>query len=191
MAAVARHEKSKLPSSRAIGMIVGAPVMAIATLRLPKRLTLALAIFAAGHVITLAAVAAVVIGRFAPNDQHGAAPSVGSELRALRSWRLRLVLRATVLVMGGCMGTFSFLSPLLTERSGIPLEFVPGGIAAGSLIGGRTLDTALGEPGPATVGVVMVALGLIPLIALAAKRVSRPETSATDHFDRAAQAARA
>jgi DHA1 family inner membrane transport protein len=34
-------------------MIVGAPVMAIATLRLPKRLTLvlALAIFAAGHVI--------------------------------------------------------------------------------------------------------------------------------------------
>src|SRR3954470_3072854 len=37
----------------AIGMIVGAPVMAIATLRLPKRATLvlALATFAAGHVI--------------------------------------------------------------------------------------------------------------------------------------------
>src|SRR3954471_8004088 len=37
----------------AIGMIVGAPVMAIVTLRLPKRATLvlALAIFAAGHVI--------------------------------------------------------------------------------------------------------------------------------------------
>src|SRR4051795_12345025 len=37
----------------AIGMIVGAPAMAVATLRLPKRLTLvlALAIFAAGHVI--------------------------------------------------------------------------------------------------------------------------------------------
>jgi DHA1 family inner membrane transport protein len=184
------------------------------------------------------------------------------------------------------MGTFSFLSPLLTERSGIPLEFVPlvvvcfgvgsmigtnvvgrfadrrpvatfiacatatglvlvmliplsaepvsaviiitllgvvtmaippvatglsvrltgsaptlaaaftvsafnGGIAAGSVIGGQTLDTALGETGPATVGVVMAALGLVPLIALAAKRVSRPETSATDHFDRAAQAVRA
>src|SRR4051812_46813349 len=146
----------------AIGMIVGAPVMAIVTLRLPKRATLvlALAIFAAGHVIAalsgsfalllaarvltavvtgafwsvasvvatraagpaassralgvmgsgvalatvlgvplgslagehvgwrgtfwavavLAAVAAVVIGRFAPADAHGAAPSVGSEL---------------------------------------------------------------------------------------------------------------
>src|SRR4051812_26423539 len=37
----------------AIGMIVGAPVMAIATLRLPKRLTLVLAlvIFAGGHVV--------------------------------------------------------------------------------------------------------------------------------------------
>src|ERR1700709_1129229 len=37
----------------ALGMIVGAPVMAIATLRLPKRATLvlALAIFAAGHVV--------------------------------------------------------------------------------------------------------------------------------------------
>src|SRR3954465_3515201 len=37
----------------AVGMIVGAPVMAIATLRLPKRATLVLAlvIFASGHVI--------------------------------------------------------------------------------------------------------------------------------------------
>lgn len=37
----------------AIGMIIGAPVMAIATLRLPRRLTLVLAllVFAAGHVL--------------------------------------------------------------------------------------------------------------------------------------------
>ena len=37
----------------ALGMIVGAPVMAIATLRLPRRLTLVLAllVFAAGHVV--------------------------------------------------------------------------------------------------------------------------------------------
>jgi predicted MFS family arabinose efflux permease len=353
----------------AIGMIVGAPLMAIATLRLPKRLTLvlALAIFAAGHVIAalsgsfallvaarvltavvtgafwsvasvvatraagpaassralgvmgsgvalstvlgvplgslagehlgwrgtfwavaaLAALAAVIIGRFAPRDGQGVAPSVRAELRALRSGRLWLVLGATVLVMGGCMGTFSFLSPLLTARSGISLQWVPlvfvcfgvgsmigtnvvgrfadrrpvatfiacataaglvlvmliplsaapvsavivitllgivtmsippvatglsvrlagsaptlaaaltvsafnGGIAAGSSIGGRTLDTALGETGPATVGVVMVALGLVPLIALAARRVSRTATSDTHNFDHgAAQAARA
>src|SRR3954464_7856964 len=177
----------------AIGMIVGAPVMAVATLRLPKRATLvlALATFAAGHVIAalsgsfalllaarvltavvtgafwsvasvvatraagpdassralgvmgtgvalatvlgvplgslagdhlgwrgafwaiaaLAAVAAVVIGRFAPKDVQGETPSVRAELRALRNARLWLMLGATVLVMGGCMGTFSYISP--------------------------------------------------------------------------------
>ena len=191
----------------AVGMIVGAPVMALATLRLPKRATLvlALATFAAGHVVAalsgsfellfaarvltgvvtgafwsaatvvatraagpdarthalgvigsgvalatvlgvplgslagdhlgwrgafwalaaLAVVAAAVIGRFTPGEETGAAVSVRSELRALRSGRLWLVLGATVLVMGGCMGTFSFISPLLTERSGIPLGLVP------------------------------------------------------------------
>ena len=37
----------------AVGMIVGAPMMAMLTLRLPRRLTLmlALAVFAVGHVI--------------------------------------------------------------------------------------------------------------------------------------------
>src|SRR4051795_11005079 len=151
----------------ALGMIVGAPVMAIATLRLPKRLTLVLAlvIFAAGHVLAavsgsfalllaarvltavvtgafwsvasvvatraagpaassralgvmgsgvalatvlgvplgslagehlgwrgtfwavaaLAALAAVIIGRWASRDGQGVAPSVRAELRALRS----------------------------------------------------------------------------------------------------------
>src|SRR3954454_10116399 len=203
-----------------VGMIVGAPVMALATLRLPKRATLVLAlvIFAAGHVIAalsgsfglllsarvltavvtgafwsvasvvatraagpgassralgvmgsgvafatvlgvplgslagehlgwrgtfwalaaLAVVAAAVIGRYTPGDASGAAVSVRSELRALRSVRLWLLLGATVLVMGGCMGTFSFISPLLTERSGIrsglvPLVFVCFGL--GSMIG--------------------------------------------------------
>src|SRR3954453_3215642 len=191
----------------AIGMIVGAPVMAIVTLRLPKRATLvlALAIFAAGHVIAalsgsfalllaarvltavvtgafwsvasvvatraagpdassralgvmgtgvalatvlgvplgsvagdhlgwrgafwavaaLAAAVAVVIGRSVPGDDGGGPVSVRSEFRALRSGSLWLVLGATVLVMGGCMGTFSFIAPLLTERSGIPLQLVP------------------------------------------------------------------
>jgi predicted MFS family arabinose efflux permease len=342
----------------AFGMILGAPVMALATLRLPKRATLvlALATFAAGHVIAalsgsvellfaarvltgvvtgafwsaatvvatravdsgtrtqalgvmgsgvalatvlgvplgslagehlgwrgafwalaaLAIVAAAVIGRFTPAEGTGAAVSVRSELRALRSGRLWLVLGSTVLVMGGCMGTFSFISPLLTERSGIPLELVPlvfvcfgvgsmigtngvgrfadrrpvatfiacaltaglvlvlliplsanpvtavivitllgavtmaippvatglsvrlagsaptlvaaftvsafnGGIATGSSIGGHTLNTSLGETGPAILGVAMVALGLIPLAALAMRRVSRSETSPGNH----------
>src|SRR3954453_3405532 len=79
----------------AIGMIVGAPVMAIVTLRLPKRATLvlALAIFAAGHVIAalsgsfallLAArvLTAVVTGAFWSGASvvatRGAGPAAGS-----------------------------------------------------------------------------------------------------------------
>jgi hypothetical protein len=48
------------------------------------------------------------------------------------------------------------------------------GIAASSSIAGYTLDSSLGAPGPATVAAAMVGLGLVPLIALAAKRVRRP-----------------
>jgi predicted MFS family arabinose efflux permease len=51
-----------------------------------------------------------------------------------------------------------------------------GGIAAGASVGGKTLDS-LGETGPATVGVVMVALGLIPLAALGMRRPRRTATS--------------
>jgi DHA1 family inner membrane transport protein len=267
-------------SGVALATVVGVPLGSVAGEHLGWRGTF-------WAVAALAALAAVVIGRFAPDDDHGAAPSVGSELQALRSGSLWLVLGATVLVMGGCMGTFSFLSPLLTERSGIPLGLVPlvfvcfgvgsmigtnvvgrfadrrpvatfiacaiaaglvlamliplsaqpvsavivitllgvvtmaippvatglsvrlagsaptlaaaltvsafnGGIAIGSLVGGQTLDSSLGETGPATVGVVMAALGLVPLIALAAKRVSASNTADTNHFNPcAAHAARA
>src|SRR3954462_1017783 len=337
----------------AFGMILGAPVMALATLRLPKRATLVLALttFAAGHVIAalsgsfellfaarvltgvvtgafwsaativatraagpddstralgvigsgvalatvlgvplgslagehlgwggafwalaaLAVVAAAVIGRFTPGEGTRTAVSVRSELRALRSVRLWLVLGGTVLIMGGCMGTFSFISPLVTERSGIPLGLVPlvfvcfgvgsmigtngigrfadrrpvaaligcalaaglvlllliplsakpmtagivvpllgavsmaiptaatglsvrlahsaptlaaaftvsafnGGGAPGSPIRGAPLNTSLGQTGPATLGVVMVGLGLIPLAVLAMRRASRTKT---------------
>jgi DHA1 family inner membrane transport protein len=218
----------------------------------------------------------VVIGRFVPSDTHSDAPSVGSELRALRNGPLWLVMSATVLVMGGCMATFSYIAPLLTDRAGISLALVPlvfvcfgvgsvigtnvagrladrrpvatfiasavgaalillllialsanavtavilitllggatmalppvstglsvqlarsaptlaaafsvsafnAGTAAGSSIGGYTLDTSLGTTGPATVGVVMVALGLVPLIALAAKRAGLTHPSAPEH----------
>src|SRR4051794_29045822 len=58
-----------------------------------------------------------------------------------------------------------------------------GGIAVGSSIGGHTLDTGLGATGPATVGVAMVALGLIPIAALAVKRIARAETSDHSNFN--------
>src|SRR5829696_547098 len=263
------HALGVIGSGVALATVLGVPLGSLAGEHLGWRGAFwALAAFAV--------VAAAVIGRFTPDEGTGGAVSVRSELRALRSVRLWLVLGSTVLVMGGCMATFSFISPLLTERSGIPLELVPlvfvcfgvgsmigtngvgrfadrrpvatllacalaaglvlvlliplsanpvtavlvitllgvvsmaippvatglsvrlagsartlaaaftvsafnGGIATGSSIGGHTLNTSLGETGPATLGVAMAALGLIPLAALALRRVSRTETSRDNH----------
>src|SRR3954452_25631461 len=233
----------------AVGMIVGAPVMALASLRLPKRATLvlALATFAASHIVAalsgsfellfaarvltgvvtgafwsaatvvatratapdsrtralgvigsgvalatvlgvplgslagehlgwrgafwalaaLAVVAAAVIGRFRPGEGSGAAVSVRSELGALRSVRLWLVLGATVLVMGGCMGTFSFISPLLTERSGVPLGLLPlvfVCFGVGSMIGTNGVGRFAARRPVATFTACALAAGLILML---------------------------
>jgi predicted MFS family arabinose efflux permease len=336
----------------AVGMIVGAPVMAVATLRLPRRLilVLALAVFAGGHVVAalstsfsvmlgarvltalvtgafwavasvvattaagpalasralgvmmsgvglatvvgvplgswagqqlgwrgafwalavLSALAAVIIGRLAPADHGRALSSARSEIAALRSGRLWLLIVATVFVTGGYMATFSYISPLLTDRAGLSDAAVPlvlvgfgigsligtntagrfadrrplttfvsaalgagavlglvillsthpvaavilvvllgvtgmsvppvatgmavqfagsaptlaaalavsafnGGIALGSWIAGSALDSTLGAIGPSIVGIVMLAIGLLPLAALAVTRATRSE----------------
>jgi DHA1 family inner membrane transport protein len=214
----------------AVGMIVGPPVMALLTLRLPRRLTLALAllVFALGHVIVavtgsfgvllaarfvtavatgafwatasvvaskasgptassralglvlgggmlanvigvplgafagqaigwrgpfwvlaaLAVVAAGAVIRFVPHDvRDGAGPTMRAELRSLRSGRLWLTLLTCAGVTGGVLSIYSFISPMLTDRSGLPTWMVPialmlfGAAAlAGSILGGRLGD---------------------------------------------------
>lgn len=214
----------------ALGMIIGAPLMAMLTLRLPRRLTLilALGIFAAGHIVVavgssfglllaarfltalatgafwavanvvaarvagpaassralgvvgagamlanvvgvplgafagqvmgwrgpfwalaaLGAAAIVLIARHVPHDEPGqAAVSVRSELSALRSGRLWLVLAACATTTGGVLSTYSYISPLLTDRAGLASGLVPlvlvgfgMGALAGFLVGGRLGD---------------------------------------------------
>ena len=215
----------------AVGMIVGPPVMALATLRLPARATLigALTVFAAGHVVaalsdsfavvtvsrvitalatgtfwavgavvatavagpgasaralavmsgglSLAVVAGVPLGTFASLFTGWRGPfwmlaalalvigvavlrlapatvgeassevSVRSEIAALRPWRTWVVLAVIVLAQAGFLGMYSFISPLLTDRAGIPLSLVPVvlvafGIGAliGTAVGGRFGD---------------------------------------------------
>jgi DHA1 family inner membrane transport protein len=213
----------------AIGMIVGGPTMAMATLRLPQRRTLilALAVFALGHVVAalsssftlllmarvvtalatgafwaigfviataaagpgnstravgvmiggltlanvvgvpigsfvgqftgwrgpfwalavLSALAAAFVGRFIPTVEQRAEVSVRAELRALRQGRLWLALTAAVLLMGGVLATYTYITPLLTDRAGIaegavPLVLIAFGIGAlgGTAIGGRMGD---------------------------------------------------
>lgn len=237
----------------AIGMIVGGPTMALATLRLPRRLTLvsALAIFALGHVVAalsssftvvltarvitalatgafwavgfvivttaagparatravgvmmggltlanvigvpigsfvgqytgwrgpfwalavLAALAAVFVGRYIPVTEQRAGVSVRAEVRALRQSRLWLALTAAVLIMGGVLATYTYITPLLTDRTGIPAGAVPLvlivfglGALGGTAIGGRLGDR---HPMATTITAATVtALALLLLIPL-------------------------
>ncbi|WP_228990012.1 MFS transporter [Streptomyces sp. DH8] len=243
----------------AIGMIVGGPTMALATLRLPRRLTLvaALTVFALGHLIAalsssftvvlaarvvtalatgafwavgfvivtaaagparatravgvmmggltlanvvgvpigsfvgqytgwrgpfwalalLAGLAAVYVGRFLPATQQRAEVSVRAEVRALRQGRLWLALAAAVLIMGGVLATYTYITPLLTDRAGIPSGAVPLvlivfglGALGGTAIGGRLGDR---RPTATTITAATVtALALLALIPLSTSPVT-------------------
>lgn len=213
----------------AIGMIIGSPVMALATLRLPRRTTLVLAltVYALGHVLAalssdftvvliarvvtaiaagafwavasavattaagpenrtralgvmmsgvglatvagvplgafagqilgwrgtfwalaaLAALAVPVMGKFTPASDNQGSSSIRSELRAIASGRMAILVIATILATGGGMTVFSYLSPLASDRAGIPnwaipFVFVVFGVGAiiGSNLAGRFAD---------------------------------------------------
>lgn len=239
----------------AVGMIIGAPTMALATLRLPQRqtLVLALSVFSLGHVVaalstsftvvlaarvvtalatgafwsvgfvvataaagprkatratgvmiggltlanvvgvpigsfagqfvgwrgpfwalaTLSALAAVFIGRFIPAREERATISLRAEFGALRQGRLWLALSAAVFIMGGVLATYSYVTPLLTDRAGIPAGAVPFVLIAFGVgaLGGTTTGGRLGEHRPmattltAAAATALVLLLLIPLSA--------------------------
>ena len=218
----------------AIGMIVGAPLMSMLTLRLPSRatLSLALAIFALGHVVVALAssfpvilvarfvtalatgafwaVANIVASRAAGSSANSRAlgvvgaggmlasvvgvpagavagqvmgwrgpfwmlaalsivaaglimhtvdhnwpepgsVSIRSELAGMRSLRLWLALAACVTVAGGVLSTYSYISPLLTDRTELPTGVVPlvlVGFGIGAL-GGSLLGEGVGRRPPA------------------------------------------
>jgi predicted MFS family arabinose efflux permease len=100
-----------------------------------------------------------------PDDQTA---SMHSELKALRSGRLWLAPAACATTTGGVLSAYSYISPLLTDRSGIPAGLVPlvlvgFGIGAliGSLVGGR-----LGDTRPHTTTIVAAAGATVLLLAI-------------------------
>ncbi|WP_067473536.1 MFS transporter [Actinomadura hibisca] len=243
----------------AVGMIVGGPAMAMATLRLPRRqtLVLALAVFALGHVVAatsgsftvvlaarvvtalatgafwavgfviataaagpgnatravsvmmggltlanvvgvpigslvgqftgwrgtfwalavLSGLAATVVGRFVPTVRQRAGGSVRAEIGALRQGRLWLALTAAMLIMGGVLATYTYITPLLTGRTGIaegavPLVLIAFGVGA---LGGNTIGGRLGGQRPMATtitAVVATALTLLLLIPLSTGAVA-------------------
>src|SRR4051794_3930295 len=235
----------------AVGMIVGAPLMTMLTLRLPRRLTLmlALGVFAVGHVIValgssfalllaarfltalatgafwavanvvaarsagpaarsralgivgsgamlanvvgvplgalagqligwrgpfwalaaLAAASIALISRHVPHDgPDREVVSIRSEFSALRSGRLWLVLAACATTTGGVLSAYSYISPLLTDRTGLAAGVVPlvlvgfgAGALAGTLVGGR-----LGDVRPHATTIVAPAVTTVLLLAI-------------------------
>src|SRR5438128_12682897 len=67
----------------------------------------------------LSACAAAVIGRYIPDEERGEVRSVRAEFTALRQARVWLALSAIALLLGGVLATYTYISPLLTERAGI------------------------------------------------------------------------
>ncbi|MFE9725721.1 MFS transporter [Streptomyces sp. NPDC005794] len=234
----------------AVGMIVGGPAMALATLRLPQRrtLVLALAVFALGHVVAalsgsftvvlvarvvtalatgafwavgfviatgaagpanstkavgvmmggltlanvigvpigslagqvtgwrgpfwalavLAGLAAVFVGRFIPRTEQRAQVSVRAEVRALRQGRPWLALAAAVLIMGGVLAAYTYITPLLTDRAGIPAGAVPLVLIAFGIgaLGGTAIGGRLGDRRPMATTITAAAATALTLLLL-------------------------
>jgi predicted MFS family arabinose efflux permease len=120
-------------------------------------------------VLAMASVA--LIARHVPHDdadQPGA--SLPSELAALRSGRLWLVLAACATATGGVLSVYSYISPLLTDRAGIATGLVPlvlVGFGVGSLIGtvygGRLGDV---RPHATTIAVAAATTAILAAICL-------------------------
>jgi DHA1 family inner membrane transport protein len=132
----------------------------------------------------LAVAAMALIARHVPHDGPAqAAVSIRSELSALRSGRLWLALAACATTTGGVLSSYSYVSPLLTDRAGLAPALVPlvlvgfgAGALAGFLVGGRLGDrrpyaTTIAAPAVTTILLLtMCLLGghAVPTIALIA-----------------------
>jgi predicted MFS family arabinose efflux permease len=117
----------------------------------------------------LAVAAVALIARNVPQDdagRHGA--SLRSELAALRSGRLWLVLAACATTTGGVLSVYSYVSPLLTDRAGIATALVPlvlVGFGVGSLVG-TVHGGRLGDVRPHATTVVVPAATTVVLAAI-------------------------
>ena len=154
-------------SSRALGL-VGAGAMLANVVGVPLGAFAGQAMGWRGPFWALAALSAAAIALIARTVPHDSGDqqtvSIRSELTALGSGRLWLVLAACATTTGGVLAAYSYISPLLTDRSGIASGIVPLvlvgfglGALAGSLVGGR-----LDDRHPHTV--TLAAAGATPLL---------------------------
>ncbi|MEX5718175.1 MFS transporter [Geodermatophilus maliterrae] len=117
----------------------------------------------------LALAAVPLIARHVPragDDQQSV--SLRSELGAMRSGRLWLVLAACAATTGGVLSAYSYVSPLLTDRAGIAPGWVPlvlVGFGVGSLIG-TIVGGRLGDVRPHATTIAVAASTTAVLLAI-------------------------
>ncbi|GAA4737718.1 MFS transporter [Amnibacterium soli] len=160
-------------STRALGVVQGGAMLAT-VVGVPLGAVLGQLIGWRGPfwiLAVLAALAAVVVRRLVPSTRAAAVPDLRAELTALRSGRLWLVLLSCACVAGGVLTVYSYVSPLLTDVTGLPAGAVPlalvlfGATAlVGTIVGGRVGDarpyaTILGAS--AVTLLAIVTLGLV------------------------------
>jgi DHA1 family inner membrane transport protein len=120
----------------------------------------------------IAALACALIRRGVPDDPapHGASPL--RELGALARPQVWLTLGIAAVGFGGMFAVFSYVKPLLTEVTGMPLDGVPlvlalfgAGMVTGNLVGARLADKALMPTIAGSLAWSALVLGAIPFTA--------------------------
>ncbi|WP_439688957.1 MFS transporter [Curtobacterium sp. SP.BCp] len=120
-----------------------------------------------------AVVLAALVARFVPHATGAAEhTSIRGEFSGLRSARLWWTLLACVTTTGGVVAAYSYIAPLLSDRAGVPAQFVPVvltvfgvGSFIGTLLGGRFGDA---RPGLVTIVTPAASVVLLLLIGLVA-----------------------
>ena len=130
-------------SGLTIATLVGVPIAAWMGQHLGWRAAFIL-------VAAIAALACILVHRFVPDAPaaHGASP--WKELGALARPQVWLTLGIGAIGFGGMFSVFSYIKPLLTEVTGVPVGAVPivlalfgVGMVVGNLIGSRLADVSL------------------------------------------------
>jgi DHA1 family inner membrane transport protein len=168
---VAARTAGTAAASRALGL-VGAGAMLANVVGVPLGAFAGQLMGWRGPFWALAVLAVAAVGLIARTVAHEGpdhqAVSVRSELTALRSGRLWLALAACATTTGGVLAAYSYISPLLTGRTGIsgglvPLVLAGFGVGAlvGSIVGGR-----LGDARPHTTTIAAAAGAALLLLAI-------------------------
>lgn len=127
-AVVAAKAVTPSSSSKALGIVLGGGMLAnVAGVPLGSFAGQAIGWRGPFWILTIMAlIAALIIYKQVPAEKASATtPSIRAELQSLKDVRVWLVFASAAIVCGSSLAAYSFISPLLTKRTGLPAEAVP------------------------------------------------------------------